>query len=58
MSNIPTVKIVDTNKVGDYKIINECKYDANIHTLFDDKPKKTRKPKIKKAQITDIKIGD
>ena len=58
MSNISTVTIVDKNKDGDFIIINKSDYDKSIHTLFNDKPKNKRKPKQKKAQITDIKIGD
>ncbi len=68
MSKISTVKIVDMNGTttvnnktvvgGDYIIINQCNYNARIHTLFDDKPKKTRKPRSKKAKITNIKVGD
>ena len=54
MSSVATVKIV--GKDGDFIIINKCDYDENTHILYDDKPKKTRKPK--KLKITDTKQGD
>ena len=51
MSSNQTVKIVDKNKDGDFIIIRESDYDKTVHTLFNDKPKKTQKKRVSKDDL-------
>ena len=34
--SIPTVKVVNPRKEGNYRIINESDYDPDVHTLWMD----------------------